>query len=73
MGVRLVNLAAGQTLVAIARNAEVGDQDEAGLDEVGMDEVGEDGETEVLPGASTTGSGLDEQSDEGEDATDESS
>src|SRR6185437_1420296 len=37
MGVRLVNLAAGQTLVAIARNAEMGVHDENGQD----DELGE--------------------------------
>jgi hypothetical protein len=37
-----------------------------------VEEGGEDGETEVLLGGLTTGSGLDEQSEEGEDATDES-
>src|SRR5258708_38017764 len=44
MGVRLVNLAAGQTLVAIARNAEVGVQDENGLD----DEPGEGDEVDAV-------------------------
>jgi DNA gyrase subunit A len=54
MGVRLVNLAAGQTLVAIARNAEMGvpvengqgdesgDGDEVDVEEAGLDEVGSD-------------------------------
>jgi DNA gyrase subunit A len=56
MGVRLVNLAAGQTLVAIARNAEISDQDEAGVDEADVDD-----ET----------AGMDIQPEDGDDATDE--
>jgi len=39
MGVRLVNLAAGQTLVAIARNAEE-PVDEAGQEDVVSDQDG---------------------------------
>jgi len=58
MGVRLVNLTSGQTLVAIARNEEMAESeeaglgegldeaglDEAGLDEAGLDEAGADGD-----------------------------
>jgi DNA gyrase subunit A len=52
MGVRLVNLAAGQTLVAIARNAEISEQDDIEIDDVEIDDVAtedggaEDGATE---------------------------
>jgi DNA gyrase subunit A len=53
MGVRLVNLAAGQTLVAIARNAEVAVQDDGGQDEddADADEPLEPGEPGVEPGS----------------------
>ncbi len=70
MGVRLVNLTAGQTLVAIARNAEVADQDDVGQDE---DEADVDiAELEAAVGIDEpNGAGLDGGDEDEADEADE--
>ncbi len=71
MGVRLVNLTAGQTLVAIARNAELAVQDDAGQ-EADDDLDGEDGlETGVEPEPESGDDvGVEVDLDEGAEITD---
>jgi DNA gyrase subunit A len=53
MGVRLVNLAAGQTLVAIARNEEISDADDSA-----EDSVADDADTDDLDTAEASADGL---------------
>ncbi len=73
MGVRLVNLTAGQTLVAIARNAELAVADDAELDDSGLedaeadDQAGhgvDDGATETRPGGHNEDAQQDDQQDD---------
>jgi hypothetical protein len=69
MGVRLVNLTGGQTLVAIARNAEIADSEvdsDAELDAESDSESGEVDNGDLAPGAvAAEGSDQGEPADEG--------
>ena len=72
MGVRLVNLASGQSLVAIARNAESLDAADGGADDIADDLVAEDLAAEDL-GADDDGSAGDGGTEDGGEGAPEDS